>query len=622
MKDGDSVTKHLNAFNTVLSQLSSVDIKISDEDKCISLLYSLPDSWDSLVIAIGSNASVLQFDEIVSSLLTEEMIRKNMESQNGDALSVRGWSQNRNKNTSSSGRSKSPGKPTKVVCWKCGKEGHFRRECKSKAPDKGKGSDDAPSADAKTTSDEGGDVYLASSSTHVDHEAWLIDSGDDRKARIIGRGKVKLKLQGGRVRTLSGVLHIPALARNLISVSKLDDVGVKTVFEKDTCKMVRGALVLMRGVRIGTLYKLQGSTIVDGCNSSMVPENGAENLVVSGEKTMLWHQRLGHIGEKGLRILHGNGMVEGMSNSSLDFDFCENCVYGKQNRKTTPYTPQQNGVAERMNKTLIERARSMLSGAGLGQEFWAEAVDTACYLVNRSPLSTLEDKTPQEVWTGKKPSLSHLRVFGCDAYVHVPELKRTKLDSKSQKCIFIGEVKDFIKHEFQPKEPVKIEFELKEEESNSIAEEESEDEEPQTPAEAVDLEDGKLWKEAMIDEMASLHKNEAWDLVELPTGRKPIGSKWVFKKKTNAVGKVKKYKARLVAKGYSQVPRIDFGDIFSPVVKVASIRLLLSVAAAFDFEVEQMDVKTTFLHGDLEEEIYMKQPEGFGVKDKKELVCK
>ncbi len=112
------------------------------------------------------------------------------------------------------------------------------------------------------------------------------------------------------------------------------------------------------------------------------------------------------------------------------------------------------------------------------------------------------------------------------------------------------------------------------------------DDDPRTVKEAMDSEDGKLWKEAMVDEMASLHKNEAWDLVELPTGRKPIGSKWVFKKKTNAEGKVEKYKARLVAKGYSQVPRIDFGDIFSPIAKVTSIRLLLSVAATFDFEVE------------------------------------
>ena len=107
----------------------------------------------------------------------------------------------------------------------------------------------------------------------------------------------------------------------------------------------------------------------------------------------------------------------------------------------------------------------------------------------------------------------------------------------------------------------------------------------------------------MVDEMESWHKNEAWDLVELSAGRKPFGRKWVFKKKMNVEGKVEKYKVRLLAKGYSQVPGIYFGDIFSPVAKVTSIRLLLSVATSFDFEIEQMDVKTTFLDGDLEEEI-------------------
>eukprot|EP00253_Pinus_taeda_P030374 PITA_30374 len=94
----------------------------------------------------------------------------------------------------------------------------------------------------------------------------------------------------------------------------------------------------------------------------------------------------------------------------------------------------------------------------------------------------------------------------------------------------------------------------------------------------------------------------------------------MFKKKTNAEGKVEKYKAQLVAKGYSQVSGIDFVDIFSPVAKVTSIKLLSSVAVAFDFEVEQMDVKTSFLHGDLEEEIYMKQPKGFAVKGVKLFV--
>eukprot|EP00253_Pinus_taeda_P009597 PITA_09597 len=232
-------------------------------------------------------------------------------------------------------------------------------------------------------------------------------------------------------------------------------------------------------------------------------------------------------------------------------------------QKTTPYTPQQNGVSERMNKMLMERARTMLSGAGLGQEFLVEVVETAYYLVNRSPSSTLEDKTPQEVWTGKKPSLSHMS---------------NKKVVYNRDVVF-REVKDVIKHEFQLKEPKNIEFKLKEEESDSTAEEESEDEEPQTSGvrrlvrerrqpkryspstfysnfalsitdddpksmkEVVDSKDGKLWKESMVDEMASLHKNEAWDLVELSAGRKPIGNKWVFKKKTNVEGKVEKYKS-------------------------------------------------------------------------------
>ena len=95
------------------------------------------------------------------------------------------------------------------------------------------------------------------------------------KAIIIGHGKVKLKLQGGMIRTLPNVLYIPALARNLISVSKMDDVGVKTTFEKDTCKMVREALVLMQGVQIGTLCKLLGSIVIVGYNSFVVPESGA-----------------------------------------------------------------------------------------------------------------------------------------------------------------------------------------------------------------------------------------------------------------------------------------------------------------------------------------------------------
>jgi hypothetical protein len=117
----------------------------------------------------------------------------------------------------------------------------------------------------------------------------------------MGRGRVKLLIKDGRIRNLPGVLHIPKLSRSLIYVSKLDDAGVDTIFGKNTCKMVRGAMVLMRGVRCGTL--LLGRTYTNGCNSSIVLEEinkEDKTNIVPGKKTMLWNQRLGHIGEKGL----------------------------------------------------------------------------------------------------------------------------------------------------------------------------------------------------------------------------------------------------------------------------------------------------------------------------------
>jgi hypothetical protein len=136
----------------------------------------------------------------------------------------------------------------------------------------------------------------------------------------------------------------------------------------------------------------------------------------------------------------------------------------------------------------------------------------------------------------------------------------------------------------------------------------STDDEPKSVGEVINSAEGKLWKDTMVKEMESLQKNETWDLVKLPSGRKPVGSKWVFKKKMNATSQVKKFKAQMVAKGYSQVKGVDFGEIFSHVAKLTSIRVLMSLAATFYLDKENMDVKATFLHGDLEEEIYMKQP--------------
>jgi hypothetical protein len=124
------------------------------------------------------------------------------------------------------------------------------------------------------------------------------------------------------------------------------------------------------------------------------------------------------------------------------------------------------------------------------------------------------------------------------------------------------------------------------------------------------------WVQAMNQEIDSIEKNKTWDLVDLPRHKKSIGVKWVYKTKLNEKGQIEKHKARLVAKGFSQQPGIDYGETFSPVARLDTVRTLLAIAAQHKWKVYQMDVKSTFLNGILEEEVYVDQPPGFEVKEK------
>uniref|UniRef100_A0ACD5VA56 Uncharacterized protein n=1 Tax=Avena sativa TaxID=4498 RepID=A0ACD5VA56_AVESA len=412
--------------------------------------------------------------------------------------------------------------------------------------------------------------------------------------------------------------------------------------------------------------------------------------------------------EKKVKVLRTDNGMEFCSNEFEEF--CSND--GMIRHHTIPYTPQQNGVAERMNRTIISRARCMLSNAGMHRRFWAEAANTACYLINRSPSIPLEKKTPIEVWSGSPADYSQLRVFGCTAYAHVDN---GKLEPRAVKCIFLGygsgvkayklwnpETKRILLsrnvvfnesvmyHDSLPSDPspvaigeegvrVQVEHLQKTVDNNvvvddtheenidddvvqhsptvlqqpqesiaadrprrnivpprrlieecnlvhyalSCAEQVENDSEPATYNEAIASVDREKWVSAMQEEMQSLEKNGTWDVVRLPKQKKAVRCKWIFKKKEGLSPKEpSRYKARLVAKGFSQIPGIDYNDVFSPVVKHSSIRTFFSIVAMRDLELEQLDVKTAFLHGELDEEIYMDQPEGFIVPGKEDFVCK
>lgn len=406
---------------------------------------------------------------------------------------------------------------------------------------------------------------------------------------------------------------------------------------------------------------------------------------------------------------------------------------GIRHETTTRYTPQQNGVSERDNRTIVEGARTLLySNKAIPLTLWAEAVNCFVYTLNRTLSKTCPTITPFEAWYHRKPDVSNLRIFGSEFYVLVPQELRRKLDAKGLLCIFVGNSETQkgdrywdpttgkinisrdvtpCNHSYQPSLPttdvqkgidvfksddVMISQPVTQLPTTNNPVDPPPAEEPRqpnaspnratdanveltptpfhgfgpeellaphpsashstlpaaTPRRSVRLsrqkafmcmsastslgevepnhfqdamvsEQASNWKTAINSEYASLMKNRTWDLVHLPPNRSLIKSRWTFRIKPGYQTTAKIYKARFVAKGFSQVPGTDYtaAEIYAPVVKYDSLRVLLSLAAALDLELWQLDVKTAFLYGDLDEELFLQQPEGFVLPGQEQLVC-
>ncbi|KAG8482959.1 hypothetical protein CXB51_022006 [Gossypium anomalum] len=255
---------------------------------------------------------------------------------------------------------------------------------------------------------------------------------------------------------------------------------------------------------------------------------------------------------------------------SLEFDdLLKEC--GIVSQLTPPGTPQWNGVSKRRKRTLLDMVRSMMSHADLPTSFWGHALETAIFTLNRVPSKSVQ-KMPYEMWTGKRPKIQpprrSLREF------HAPERYGFLITTHGDILLI-------------------------------------DQDEPRTYQEAVASPNSEKWLEAMRSEMDSMYENQVWTLVDPPEGVKPIGCKWVFKKKTDMDGNVQTYKGRLVAKGFRQIHGVDYDETFSLVAMFKPIRILLAIAAFHNYEIWQMDVKTAFLNWKLEEDVYITQPEGF-----------
>ncbi|KAG8477669.1 hypothetical protein CXB51_027663 [Gossypium anomalum] len=311
--------------------------------------------------------------------------------------------------------------------------------------------------------------------------------------------------------------------------------------------------------------------------------------------------------------------------------FCDEA--GIRHQLTNTYTPQQNGVSERKNRSLMNMARCLLFEKNLPKTMWAEAVNTAVYIQNSLPTKALAHKTPFEAWFGFKPSLAHMKVFGCLCYSQIPAVKRDKLSKRAIPSILAG-------YSMEKNEPEAVSEELMADhtEPNQVSLEMDADDMPVRgtrplaeiyeraqvaivkPCSFEEVEADKGWKQAMVDEIAMIEKNQTWELVPRPAKKKVIGVKWVYRAKQNADGSLNKLKARLVVKGFSQKYGLDYLETFAPVARLDSIRLLVALAAQKQWKIYQLDVKSAFLNGFLEEEIYIDQPQGFVVSGKEQMV--
>ena len=412
----------------------------------------------------------------------------------------------------------------------------------------------------------------------------------------------------------------------------------------------------------------------------------------AGDCFDLFHSKV--FAETGLRIrkFHCDGAGEFVSNAQraryaelgIILEFC------------AAYTPEQNSDAERDHRYLVEGSRSNQHGRGIPLKMWAESTNHTTYVQNRT-LRSGKTQTPYELWFGKIPDLSNLRIFGSTAYFWVPDALRQKLDPKAIKGAYVGQseeqkacrifveatglthvtrhVKVFESEPFwaqpttvvspaanialpdaslipEPSVPVPVSGTKKKTQPVALPSRKSLRGlvpkkyfpmeanptiesfhslamkflsfflEPKNYKEAMNGPEAPLWKPVADDEISSHYKNDTWTLVPSSPGAICIPSGWDFKVKTDRLGHPSRRKARFFAKGYNQIKGLDYLDSFAPVVRLDSFRAIIAIAAGRDLEIILLDVKTAFLNGRVDEEIYIAQPEGYIVPGHETDVCR
>ncbi|GJU80744.1 zinc finger, CCHC-type containing protein [Tanacetum coccineum] len=303
---------------------------------------------------------------------------------------------------------------------------------------------------------------------------------------------------------------------------------------------------------------------------------------------------------------------------------------------TTPYTLQQNGISERKNRVLKEMVNSMLSYSGLSQGFWCEAI-----YVEHSKAFRFYVIKPNELVAINSIIESKDAIFDENSFSSVPRPSQRSLINRTEDfggSVVLEKVTDEVVKQPKPElrkskrhrnlKDFRPEFQLyliegtRDEVSDQHFYCFNVEDDPKTFDEAMKSQDVAFWKEAINDEMDSIMGNNTWVLTNLPLSCRPLDYKWIFKRKLKVDGTVEKFKARLVIQGFKKKSGIDYFDTYALVARISTIRLLIAMALIYSLIIHQIDVKTAFLNSELNEEVYMKQPQGFIMLGNENKVCK
>nr|GEW93943.1 zinc finger, CCHC-type [Tanacetum cinerariifolium] len=441
------------------------------------------------------------------------------------------------------------------------------------------------------------------------NRSWIYDTGCGRKLKsealslYVGNGQCEaveairafyLYLPSRLEIILNNYHYAPSITRGVISVSRLYEDGFVNRFINNAIQVSRNNVVYFCTIPRDGIFEIDLFNSLT--NESSVYAVSHKRAKLDLDSALWWHCRLGHISKKHIEKLQHDGLL-----NSSDLREFEKCDHGIIAHHTPPYTPQYNGVSERRNRTLLDMVRSMMSQTTLPRSFWDYALKTAVRILNMVSTKKVE-KTPYEVWHGKAPNLSYLKVWGCEALVKRDTLtKPDKLEPRSIKCIFVGYPKETYQEASGSLEDLEI---IQEEDTHPSLDtslnhekDDLEIDEPQSDITPICRSTRTRHASDCMCLYIDAEEHELGDLGEPANYKAALldPDKWLFKKKTDMDGNVHIYKARLVAKGFTQTPGIDYEETFSPVADIRTFRILIAIAAYYDYEIWQMDVKTAFL---------------------------